>query len=283
MEKIIDRNDHAPRCIECGYILLGLTELRCPECGTEFDPEYVKQDSYRVHLLPWERPEVGGWIKRLARTLMLASLHPSRFYTSVSYRKDRRIRNPVKLILAYILASMCILFVSQIVEEAIGFVWMWAKLGQFSQVWALEKRVLVTTGILYLFVPVVQILSSIIPIGVMAAVIRYVFREKIGSLRYVDMFGLYCPVVALQAFLLLVGHITVQVAMYAEFMIYDISDLVAEIILPLTLWFSCRKFILLSRWKSIGISILGCVVYFVCGIITYWLMQIPLFISRGLL
>jgi len=25
-------------CWECGYSLIGLTEPRCPECGTEFDP-----------------------------------------------------------------------------------------------------------------------------------------------------------------------------------------------------------------------------------------------------
>ena len=27
------------RCARCGYDLQGLTEPRCPECGTPFDPE----------------------------------------------------------------------------------------------------------------------------------------------------------------------------------------------------------------------------------------------------
>jgi len=27
------------RCVKCGYFLIGLTEPRCPECGTEFDPK----------------------------------------------------------------------------------------------------------------------------------------------------------------------------------------------------------------------------------------------------
>ncbi|MFH1745683.1 MAG: hypothetical protein ABIG44_01430 [Planctomycetota bacterium] len=31
--------DKAPRCPQCGYILLGLPELRCPECGCR--PQHV--------------------------------------------------------------------------------------------------------------------------------------------------------------------------------------------------------------------------------------------------
>ncbi len=27
------------RCYECGYLLVGLPEPRCPECGTPFDPD----------------------------------------------------------------------------------------------------------------------------------------------------------------------------------------------------------------------------------------------------
>lgn len=27
-----------PKCRKCGYLLIGLTEARCPECGTSFEP-----------------------------------------------------------------------------------------------------------------------------------------------------------------------------------------------------------------------------------------------------
>ena len=30
-------------CKQCGYWLIGLTEPRCPECGTPFDPELLKR------------------------------------------------------------------------------------------------------------------------------------------------------------------------------------------------------------------------------------------------
>ena len=30
------RRDRGTRCLKCGYLLWGLPERRCPECGTEF-------------------------------------------------------------------------------------------------------------------------------------------------------------------------------------------------------------------------------------------------------
>lgn len=35
------RSDTIPRCRKCGYNLTGLTEARCPECFTPFDPEQL--------------------------------------------------------------------------------------------------------------------------------------------------------------------------------------------------------------------------------------------------
>lgn len=29
------------RCRKCGYVLYGLADTRCPECGTEFEPELL--------------------------------------------------------------------------------------------------------------------------------------------------------------------------------------------------------------------------------------------------
>jgi hypothetical protein len=34
-----------PQCGKCGYLLIGLTEKRCPECGEPFDPS--KKDTPR--------------------------------------------------------------------------------------------------------------------------------------------------------------------------------------------------------------------------------------------
>ena len=42
------------RCRECGYLLLGLTEPRCPECGTPFDPGGQRTD----------QAQSAGWARR---------------------------------------------------------------------------------------------------------------------------------------------------------------------------------------------------------------------------
>lgn len=44
-------------CDRCGYLLRGLPENRCPECGTPFDPHRLLLNSY-----------VHGWFDALVRT-----------------------------------------------------------------------------------------------------------------------------------------------------------------------------------------------------------------------
>jgi len=39
-----DRQHEPGCCEECGYPLSALTEPRCPECGTPFDPEWVADE-----------------------------------------------------------------------------------------------------------------------------------------------------------------------------------------------------------------------------------------------
>ncbi|NLX15275.1 MAG: hypothetical protein GXY44_16730 [Phycisphaerales bacterium] len=40
-EKLVEKG--VPICIECGYDLRGQIEPRCPECGTGYDPDLLKQ------------------------------------------------------------------------------------------------------------------------------------------------------------------------------------------------------------------------------------------------
>lgn len=55
-------------CIRCGYNLYGLTESRCPECGTVFDPEAA----HASVTANWRRKDVFG--RMLARWLGTASI-----------------------------------------------------------------------------------------------------------------------------------------------------------------------------------------------------------------
>lgn len=68
-------------CPECDYNLTGLTEYRCPECGTPFDPEHLRE------LLAGKPAPIPGWgdidessvVIRYWRTCLLTWFHPREF------------------------------------------------------------------------------------------------------------------------------------------------------------------------------------------------------------
>lgn len=43
-----------PRCLSCGYVLLGLTDTRCPECGRAFDPKDPRTFSTKPLFVRWK-------------------------------------------------------------------------------------------------------------------------------------------------------------------------------------------------------------------------------------
>jgi len=61
-------------CESCGYNLRGLTGDRCPECGSEFDP-----DALPIAQIPWlRRSRIGVW-KAYWQTVFAVILHPIQF------------------------------------------------------------------------------------------------------------------------------------------------------------------------------------------------------------
>ena len=46
------KSDGLPRCRKCGYLLVGLRDPRCPECGTGFDLEELKSAPDETELQP---------------------------------------------------------------------------------------------------------------------------------------------------------------------------------------------------------------------------------------
>ena len=96
--------DNAPTCGQCGYILLGLTEHRCPECGTPFDPEEVRT---RHLLLPWERPRYGRPGRRFVRTLLCFCAMPFRRFRPLADRIDRPIGRVGQLGRRFVRTVLC--------------------------------------------------------------------------------------------------------------------------------------------------------------------------------
>ena len=61
-------------CESCGYNLRGLDECRCPECGSEFDP-----NAPPIARIPWlRRSQIGAW-RAYWQTVFAVTFHPIRF------------------------------------------------------------------------------------------------------------------------------------------------------------------------------------------------------------
>lgn len=56
-------------CLKCGYLLRGLPEAICPECGQSFDPA-----DPRTYTITQQRRRLGIWMRRAAVLLALVGL-----------------------------------------------------------------------------------------------------------------------------------------------------------------------------------------------------------------
>jgi hypothetical protein len=45
----VESQEEHKRCLDCGYILTGLVDYRCPECGRTFDPDNPETYTGRPH------------------------------------------------------------------------------------------------------------------------------------------------------------------------------------------------------------------------------------------
>ena len=66
-----------PRCRDCGYILQGLTQPACPECGREFSAVDTSSFTYRVPFV-WH----AFWLPAFATALVVGLLWAMVFYAS---------------------------------------------------------------------------------------------------------------------------------------------------------------------------------------------------------
>lgn len=67
-----------PVCPECGYLLRGLREARCPECGVPFPTEIPTFRRWAVRRLPWDRAKRGSVLAAYLGTLAIILVLPWR-------------------------------------------------------------------------------------------------------------------------------------------------------------------------------------------------------------
>jgi len=72
LDRVVMIERRAFRCTKCGYDLQGLSEHRCPECGTDFDPREKEKIEARIGM-PRPRRKYQ-WIAAVVITLLTLAL-----------------------------------------------------------------------------------------------------------------------------------------------------------------------------------------------------------------
>lgn len=72
MADAVERRERRWYCRRCGYMLHGLVDHRCPECGTTFDP--ADAGSYRTSPLPGSAGIWIGWLNLALCAVFIVAL-----------------------------------------------------------------------------------------------------------------------------------------------------------------------------------------------------------------
>lgn len=256
-----------PRCPTCGYRLVGLPEFRCPECGTPFDADYLENAAARSFLLPWERPETGGRIRRLSRTVWDATLRPGRFFAAVGQRRDRPVARAGSLVGGCVLASLFFHVVGFVLDRVILFLIFALKGGSAGQALHVVVRSTRLTGSVDLNLRICQLLTMLLAITFLAMFFNRVFRRRNDLLRVMDFAAFFSPAMASGAFVLAAATVlltasTVFPALAKGFVagLFMVAVLGQVVVLLLLVWHCCRSVLLLSRTRTV-------VTVMVCGLL----------------
>lgn len=130
-----------------------------------------------------------------------------------------------------------------------------------------------------------HILTSAAGILISTSVLVVLFRRRVGSLRFVDLVALFAPAVVINALLVTVLQIIMQLSRYQAIYVFAYAEALAgTIVLAVLLWCCCRSFLMTGRLHAIGIVILCALLdYFASYPITYALVSLELFLVSPLL
>lgn len=262
-----DLPNDQPRCPKCGYILLGLTEFRCPECGSPFDPVLVEDPALRSLLLPWERPELGGRVRRFVKTLFLVWFHPGRFFSSLNERKERRIARAASFILVCVTLSICVHVVLMVLERAVYFLRLLLERGHAWSAYDTVVKTLQITASTFLLLPALQLLWMVLAVVAIAFFLIRVFRKRVGFLHTTDLAAALSPAVLLGALIWGMTAVIIASLKYQFPGIAGVAVWAQPVILLSLVWFCCRNLLSLNRRGTVGILLICCALLYLCGVV----------------
>jgi hypothetical protein len=256
---------------------VGLSELRCPECGRPFEADLVKEAPFRNRLLAWERPECGGVARRTLLALSDAGLHPNRFFARARTRIERRIANPTLFIMSCVLASFALHFGGRMLAHVVNFAFLAARYGQIRHAASTTAQIAAWSVRTDWLTPSIQVSTTLIAAFISAGVMSLLFRRRAGSLRFVDFAALLAPIVTISASLMVVGNLILTLWFDTIIVVVYGTAIAQTVVLGIMVWYCCRHLLAICRVRAVGIVIL-CVLlsYLSERPIVYGLVQLEL-------
>ena len=260
-EPSLEMAGELPRCSRCGYIVHGLPDERCPECGSSFSRDSLASLLKRRNLLAWEQREAGCATRRLWITLAKAWVSPGAHFSRAAERTERVIEKAGTLVWYAILYTILFHAVSYCVEDGIrvtkrclaGHPLRSAAIMVFGPSSAnVSTRAVATLG---------SVAADFVLIGAFAWCLKAFFRGRRGRLRTTDIMALLCPAPVLIQLLNAVALPVIcacpgTLGMGVVGWLLGLMPGIGFIYLVVMVWFCCRRVMRCSALVSCALLVL---------------------------
>ncbi len=193
----------------------------------------------------------------MTRTVINASLHPGRFFTAVSQRKDRRISGAGSFVVACFLAAVCLHVAAFVLRYFVIFLESAFRFGDPLRALDLVAATIGTVAPTAWFMPSLLTLPLLLSVFPIAFLLTRLFRSHSGALRTTDFAALLSPAITLGAFIAAVTDVLQTPLQHASTVLSTLKAYGGDAALLLLVWHLCRKLLALSRVRT-GAMVVVC-------------------------
>jgi hypothetical protein len=219
----------------------------------------IEDPASRSLLLPWERPELGGVIRRFFKTLFFAWFHPGRMFASLAARKNRPIARPLWFSVSCLGLSVFVYLTGATLEIVAFFVRLLVERRHFWSAYDTVVKVTYNTGARHWTAPLVDLSGVVITVALMAFAFARFFPARLGTLRTRDMAAALTPVIVMVATVRASLHLLTTVSGWRLMgQVYSVN-FVTVAIFSVYVWLTCRGLVGIKQWYALVMLFLSAV------------------------
>lgn len=186
-------SSHRARCSKCGYILEGLKEPRCPECGTPYDPRIVANRKLQRSLLPWEYAGHRNVLYRICITYANAWFRPKIYFANAKNRSQCSIYQARNLIGWSIVACVACHVLSHLFWQLLFFGRLFIPSGNIQRSFRTFLNFEIMGARTDATMMGIYVSSILIVLWLSAVLLHVSAQEKINQLKRKDLVALLSP------------------------------------------------------------------------------------------